>query len=86
MLNLYTLQNQEFVANQKFINDKGIPNPTDTDKQDPVYIEENAAWLAAEAAYKNQTNVIAQAQANLNNASLAYQLNFRNDYCTNHWS
>jgi RND family efflux transporter MFP subunit len=71
---LYTLQNQEFVANQKFINDKGIPNPTDTDKLDPVYIEENAAWLAAEAAYKNQSNVITQSQANLNNASLTYQL------------
>jgi len=71
---LYTLQNQEFVANQKFINDKGIPNPTDQDKLDPVYIEENATWLAAEAAYKNQTNVITQAQANVNNSSLAYQL------------
>ena len=71
---LYTLQNQEFVANQKFINDKGIPIPTDTDKLDPVYIEENAAWLAAEATYKNQSNVISQSQANLNNASLAYQL------------
>jgi multidrug efflux pump subunit AcrA (membrane-fusion protein) len=71
---LYSLQNQEFVANQKFINDKGIPNPSDTDKLDPVYIEENAAWLAAEASYKNQTNVIAQSQASLNNASLSYQL------------
>jgi macrolide-specific efflux system membrane fusion protein len=71
---LYTLQSQEFVANQKFINDKGIPNPTDTDKLDPVYIEENANWLAAEAAYKNQTNVIAQAQASLNNTALSYQL------------
>ncbi len=71
---LNTLQSQEFVANQKFINDKGIPNPTTQDMQDPVYIEENANWLAAEAAYENQTNVIAQAQANVNNASLAYQL------------
>jgi macrolide-specific efflux system membrane fusion protein len=71
---LYTLQSQEFVANQKFINDKGIPNPTDTDKLDPVYIEENANWLAAEAAYKNQTNVIAQTQASLNNTALSYQL------------
>jgi len=71
---LNTLQSQEFVANQKFINDKGIPNPTDTDKLDPVYIEENATWLAAQAAYENQTNVIAQSQANVNNASLAYQL------------
>ncbi|MGA2967839.1 MAG: efflux RND transporter periplasmic adaptor subunit [Candidatus Levyibacteriota bacterium] len=71
---LNTLQNQEFVANQKFINDKGISNPTTQDMQDPVYIEENAAWLAAEAAYENQTGVIAQAQANVSNASLAYQL------------
>jgi membrane fusion protein, macrolide-specific efflux system len=68
------LQSQEFVANQKFINDKGVPNPTDQDKLDPVYIEENATWLAAEAAYKNQTNVIAQSQANVNNAWLSYQL------------
>ena len=72
--NLYTLQNQLFVANQKFVNDRGITNPTDQDKQDPVYIEEQANWLAAEAAYKNQSNVITAAQAALNNASLAYQL------------
>lgn len=71
---LYSLQNTLFVANQKFINDKGISNPTDQNKQDPVYIEENASWLAAEAAYKNQTGVISQSQANLNNANLAYQL------------
>lgn len=71
---LYTLQNQEFVANQKFVNDKGIPNPTDQQKTDPVYIEENATWLAAQAAYVNQSGNIAQSQANLNNASLSYQL------------
>lgn len=71
---LYSLQNTLFVTNQKFINDKGIPNPTDQDKLDPVYIEENASWLAAQAAYINQSNVIAQAQASVNNSSLAYQL------------
>ena len=71
---LYTLQNTLFVANQKFVTDRGIQNPSDQDKADPVYIEENATWLAAEAAYKNQSNVIAQTQASLNNASLAYQL------------
>lgn len=71
---LYSLQNTLFVANQKFINDKGISNPTDQDKLDPVYIEENASWLAAQATYQNQTGVISGAQANLNNASLAYQL------------
>lgn len=70
--NLYSLQSSLFVANQKFINDKGIQNPTDQDKADPVYIEENATWLAAEAAYKNQQNVIAAAQASLNSASLSY--------------
>lgn len=71
---LYTLQNSLFVANQKFVNDKGIQNPSDQQKSDPVYIEEQASWLAAEAAYKNQPGVIAQAQAGLNNANLAYQL------------
>jgi macrolide-specific efflux system membrane fusion protein len=68
---LYTLQNQEFVANQKFMND-AVANNKATD--DPIYIEENATWLAAQAAYINQSNVIAQAQANVNNSSLAYQL------------
>ena len=71
---MFSLQNTLFVANQKFINDKGIPNPTDQDKLDPVYIEENASWLAAQAAYINQSNVIAQTRASVNNASLAYQL------------
>jgi membrane fusion protein, macrolide-specific efflux system len=71
---LYTLQNQLFVANQKFVNDRGVFNPTQDQKNDPVYIEENASWLAAEAAYKNQSNVIAASQANLNNANLTYQL------------
>jgi len=68
------LQNTLFVANQKFVNDKGVNNPSDQQKSDPVYIEENATWLAAQAAYVNQSNVIAQAQANVSNASLAYQL------------
>ena len=71
---LYSLQNALFVANQKFMNDKGVSNPTDQQKTDPVYVEENANWLAAQAAYINQSNVIAQSQANVNNASLAYQL------------
>jgi membrane fusion protein, macrolide-specific efflux system len=71
---LNTLQSQEFIANQKFINDRGVSNPTDQQKSDPIYIEENANWLAAEAAYKNQANVISQSQANVNNAALTYQL------------
>jgi len=71
---LYSLQNTLFVTNQKFMNDKGVANPTDQQKTDPVYIEENDSWLAAQAAYINQSNVIAQSQANVSNASLAYQL------------
>jgi len=69
-----SLQSALFVANQKFINDRGVVNPSTDQKNDPVYIEENATWLQAEADYKNQAGVIAQAQANLNNANLAYQL------------
>jgi len=68
---LYTLQNQEFVANQKFMNDAVANNKA---TNDPTYIEEDATWLAAQAAYINQSGSIAQAQANVNNASLAYQL------------
>lgn len=68
--NLYTLQNSLFVANQKFINDaaaRGLAT------NDPTYIEEWASWLAAEATYKNQENVIALAKINLNSAWLSYQ-------------
>jgi len=68
--NLYTLQNTLFVANQKFINDAAARNLATTD---PTYIEEWATWLAAEATYKNQENVIAQAKVNLNNARPTYQ-------------
>ncbi|HVA96025.1 MAG TPA: efflux RND transporter periplasmic adaptor subunit [Candidatus Acidoferrales bacterium] len=68
-----SLQSALFKANQTFINDKGVPNPTDLQKQDPVYIEENADWLQAEADYKNQAGVISQAQAALQSASLSYQ-------------
>lgn len=71
---MYSLQSALFVANQKFMNDRGVVNPSTDQKNDPVYIEENATWLQAEADYKNQSGVIAQSQANLNNASLTYQL------------
>jgi RND family efflux transporter MFP subunit len=51
----------------------GVPNPSDTDKQDPKYIEEKADWLQAEADYKNQQNAIAQAQSALNSSWLSYK-------------
>ncbi len=69
-----SLQSALFVANQKFMNDRGVINPSTDQRNDPVYIEENASWLQAEADYKNQTGVIAQSQANLNNSYLTYQL------------
>ncbi|HEV2339184.1 MAG TPA: efflux RND transporter periplasmic adaptor subunit [Patescibacteria group bacterium] len=69
---LNTLQSNMFVANQKFVNDRGVANPSSQQVADPVYIEENDTWLAAEAAYKNQQLVISQAQAALSNASAAY--------------
>lgn len=71
--NLNTLQVTLFKTNQAFMTDRGVANPSDQQKADPVYIEENAAWLAAEAAYKNQQNVIAQDQAALSSAWISYQ-------------
>src|SRR5262249_38058446 len=56
---LNTLQATLFQANQAFIKDRGVVNPSIDQQNDPVYIEENATWLAAEANYKNQQNVIA---------------------------
>lgn len=70
---LNSFQSSLFKANQAFLNDKGIANPSDGDKSDPKYIEENADWLQAEADYKNQQGVINQSQASLSNAWLAYQ-------------
>lgn len=65
-----TLQNLAFVANQKLINDAVARGLATTD---PTYIEENSSWLAAEANYKNQQNVINQTQVSVNSAWLAYQ-------------
>ncbi len=68
-----SLQAALFKANQAFVNDRGIDNPSDSQKADPVYIQENATWLQAEADYKNQASVVAQAQAALTSAALSYQ-------------
>lgn len=68
-----SLQSTLFKTNQAFVMDKGISNPTDAQKADPVYIEENADWLQAEADYKNQQTVIAGTQAALGSAWLSYQ-------------
>lgn len=67
---LYTLDSSMWAANRKFVNDalaRGLLT------YDPTYIQENDDWLAAEAKYKNQQNVINQAQTSLNSAWLSYQ-------------
>ncbi len=67
-----SLQSALFKANQAFMTDRGVQNPSDDQKADPKYIEENAEWLQAEADYKNQQGVINQAQASLNSSWLSY--------------
>ncbi len=71
--NLNTLQTTLFKTNQAFLSDRGVINPSIQQQADPVYIEENATWLAAEAAYKNQQNVIAAAQAAESSAWYTYE-------------
>ncbi len=68
-----SLQSALFKANQAFVTDRGISNPSDAQKADPKYIEENAEWLQAEADYNNQAGVISQAEAALSSAWLSYQ-------------
>lgn len=66
-----SLQSALFKANQAFVTDRGINNPTDQQKADPKYIQEQADWLQAEADYNNQAGVISVAQASLTSASLS---------------
>ncbi len=68
---VYTLQSQAFAANQKLINDAVA---RELEKDDPAYIQQNADWLAAEAKYKIQQQVIDQAKAFLSSSWLSYQL------------
>ncbi|HSD98267.1 MAG TPA: HlyD family efflux transporter periplasmic adaptor subunit [Patescibacteria group bacterium] len=67
-----SLQAAMFVANQNFVNDQGVPNPSAQQQAVPKYIEENDAWLAAQAAYVNQQSVIAKDNASVSNAYSAY--------------
>jgi len=67
-----SLQSALFKANQAFITDRGIDNPSDAQKADPKYIEENAEWLQAESDYNNQQGVIAEAEASFSSAALSY--------------
>jgi multidrug efflux pump subunit AcrA (membrane-fusion protein) len=48
-------------------------SPNTTNRQLPQYISVNDQWLSAEAKYKQQENVVAQAQTALNSSWLSYQ-------------
>jgi macrolide-specific efflux system membrane fusion protein len=69
---LDSLQATMFKANQTFVNDRGVVNPSTDQMADPVYIQEQANWLAAEANYKNQQGVIAKDAAAQTSAWYAY--------------
>lgn len=67
-----SLKSALFKANQTFVNGKGVDNPSDEQKADPDYIQQESNWLQAEADYNNQANVIKQAEAALSNFWLSY--------------
>jgi macrolide-specific efflux system membrane fusion protein len=46
---------------------------TELSVDDPIFIQRQREWLAAEASFKNQQQVVAQQQASLNSASQNYQ-------------
>ncbi|MBP6994288.1 efflux RND transporter periplasmic adaptor subunit [Candidatus Woesebacteria bacterium] len=77
---LYTLQSAmlgqwkdhyDLATNSTYQNADGTPNNDNRALAD-FHISEDD-WLAAEAKYKNQQNVVAQAQTSLNSAWLSYQ-------------
>jgi macrolide-specific efflux system membrane fusion protein len=78
--NYYTLQSDmltkwktymDTAQNSTYQNSDGSPI-TDT-RQWPQFVSTNDDWLATEAKYKNQENVVSQAQTSLNSTWLSYQ-------------
>ncbi len=67
---LNSLQITLFEKNQYFLNHA---DAEDLAESDPTYIQQWAAWKAAENDYKNQTNVIVQAKAQVSSAYQTYQ-------------
>jgi multidrug efflux pump subunit AcrA (membrane-fusion protein) len=61
----------EIAQNSTYENTDGSPNSQARDL--PQYIINNDNWLASEVKYKNQQNVLAQAQTSLHSAWLSYQ-------------
>jgi len=66
---LYSLDSQMWAAHRKFMDDAVARSLA---SEDSTYIQQNDDWLAAEAKYKNQKQVIAQAEANVNSSWLNY--------------
>jgi len=65
-----TLESDMWVAHEDF-EEQALDTELSVD--DPIYIETDRDWRASEAKYLNQEQVIAQAQAAVNNAWLKYQ-------------
>lgn len=78
--NMYSIQSTMFTkwdtfyntaTNGTYQNSDGSPN--NGNRALPQFHEQQDDWLAAEANYKNQQNVVSQAQTSLNSAWLSYQ-------------
>lgn len=78
--NLYTLQSDMFTywkkhydlaTNSTYQNSDGTPNNTNRALAEYHIADDN--WLASEAKYKNQQNVVSQAQISLRSSWLSYQ-------------
>jgi macrolide-specific efflux system membrane fusion protein len=67
----YGMQAAEYAANVKFMNDAVART---LDVTDPTYIQEDDAWLAAEASFLNQQTTLSQAKISLSNAAISLQL------------
>jgi multidrug efflux pump subunit AcrA (membrane-fusion protein) len=68
-LSQYSLESAMWQAHETFKSRALDPDLAETD---PVYIETNRDWLAAEGKYLNQAAVISQSQASLNSSWLSY--------------
>ncbi len=66
----YTLESAMWKAHEVF-EDNALEDEMSVD--DPIYIEQEREWLAAEQKYIDQKEVIAQAQASVTSAWLSYQ-------------
>jgi multidrug efflux pump subunit AcrA (membrane-fusion protein) len=62
---------KDLSENSTYTNSDGSPNTNNRTLSE--YIVTNDGWLSAEAKYKNQENVVAQAQTSLTSAWLSYQ-------------